>query len=68
LPGSWRHGAARPPIYAAAWDEARRGAMKVLEGLDGMGDLLGVSVDTVVGTDTARADVTQSATFSLDLD
>ncbi|WP_330228760.1 WXG100 family type VII secretion target [Nocardia sp. NBC_00508] len=61
LMATWRGPAAT--AYQAAWDEARRGAVQILEALDGMGDLLGVAVDTVVAVDTGRAE----ATSSLDL-
>ncbi len=37
--------------------------MRILEALDGMGDLLGVSVDAVVSVDVDRA----AATSSLEL-
>jgi WXG100 family type VII secretion target len=61
LMATWRGPAA--DAYSTAWDEARRGAMRILEALDGMGDLLGVSVDAVVSVDVDRA----AATSSLEL-
>jgi uncharacterized protein YukE len=62
---TWRGPAA--DAYSVAWGEARQGAIRILEALDGMGDLLGVSVETVVSTDSARAEATAAATSSLDL-
>ncbi|MGY2121966.1 WXG100 family type VII secretion target [Nocardia gipuzkoensis] len=58
LIATW-HGPAAD-AYSAAWDEARRGAVRILEALDGMGDLLGVSVDAVGSVDVDRAASTSS--------
>ncbi|MFQ6397075.1 WXG100 family type VII secretion target [Nocardia sp. KC 131] len=65
LMASWQGTAA--DTYLAGWEETRRGAISVLEALHDMGDLLGVSVTTVLDLDQAHADITKSATFSLDL-
>ncbi|MFE7799431.1 WXG100 family type VII secretion target [Nocardia sp. NPDC057440] len=60
-----RQGAAA--AYLAGWEETRRGAVQIREALHDMGESLGVTVATVVDLDQARADVTASPTFSLDL-
>ncbi|MFQ6329664.1 WXG100 family type VII secretion target [Nocardia sp. CWNU-33] len=62
---SWQGAAAT--AYLAGWEETRRGAVQILEALHDMGELLGVAVAQVVDLDQARADVTASPTFSLDL-
>jgi WXG100 family type VII secretion target len=65
LMATWRGSAA--DAYSTAWGEARQGAISILEALHGMGELLGVSVDTVVGAETARTEAIMAATSSLDL-
>lgn len=65
LMATWRGPAA--DAYSAAWGETRQGAIRILEALDGMGELLGVSVANVAEVETARVEATTAATSSLDL-
>lgn len=50
LQGSWRSRAAT--AYAGGWDEARTGALNVLESLGDMAELLGVNGLEFTGTDS----------------
>ncbi|WP_084533508.1 WXG100 family type VII secretion target [Nocardia fusca] len=50
LLGTWRSTAAT--AYAGGWDEARTGALEVLEALGDMAELLGVNGLDFEGTDT----------------
>jgi WXG100 family type VII secretion target len=65
LTATWKSAAA--DAYVAGWEETRKGALEVLEALNTMADLLGVSAASIADTDTTRAAATTTATSSLDL-
>ncbi|MFI5783731.1 WXG100 family type VII secretion target [Nocardia sp. NPDC051570] len=53
LMGTWRGQAAS--AYMAGWEETRKGALEVLEALDRMAELLGVTAVTFTDTDQSGA-------------
>ncbi|MGY0500863.1 WXG100 family type VII secretion target [Nocardia sp. FBN12] len=65
LMSTWKGRAAS--AYLAGWDEARDGAVDVLEALETMAELLGVTAVSAAGVDDRNAADTAAIASSLDL-